>query len=344
MRRAVLAGAVAVTLLAGGCASTRANPGDTAKGVHTVPSPTGPPGSVLVANDCSDFAATARTAGFGAMTQAPGGGLPAGVHPVSLLKCSLDAQNVPNQGQWLVVTTIRSTGSVDAFVSALRAAYVKPPQPTPKGTWGCADDAYVQPWIALIDAAGKAYRIQIPMWGVCPAPDPDVMKALAAVKTTTVATDQIRQTMSPGAQASGCVQQFAEMAFVDSQPGGSGASRPFFPSSTPPATGLRVCYYKITGAYDKQKPAGDYEAAATITGSQAQAIYTGLMNAPVASGKPCDAPAMEYAVLFDAKTGGNWSVVELGGCGLASPDSGADRQAPAAVVQALIAAKDAARN
>jgi hypothetical protein len=335
----VLAAATTLTatLLAGGCAS-RTSPGYTGTAPGRSPLNGAPSAPMLVANDCADFAATARTAGFGA-TQSPGGVLPADVHPVSLLKCSLDNQDVPGQGQWLVVTTIRSTGSVDGFVSALRAAYVKAPQPTPKGNFACADVAYVQPWVALVDAAGKAYRVEIPIWGVCPAPDPDVMKALGAVATKTVATERIQQTMSPGAQASGCVQQFAEMAFVDSQSGTSGASRPFFPSTSVPAGGLRVCYYKITGTYDKQKPAGDFEAAATITGSQAAAVYEGLMNAPVATAKTCDAPATEYAVIFDNASGGAWSVVELGGCKLASPDSGADRQAPAAVVQTLLAAK-----
>jgi hypothetical protein len=292
---------------------------------------------VQTKNDCTDYTSSITSGDFAGSQSAPGV-LPADAHPTSLLECTMATQDVPGQGQWQVVNTIRSTGSVDAFVSALRAGYVKPPQPAPKTPSVCPDIGYTQPWIALIDADGEVYRIQIPSWGVCPAPDPDVTKALAAVQTTTVSTERIRQTTSPGAQSSGCAQQFAEMAFVDTQFSGSGTTKPFF-SGPNPAKTLRACYYKLAGPYDKVKPAGEFESAATITGSQGTLIHDGLQNAPVATVKACDAPATEYAVLSDGAGGGGWSVVELDGCKLAAPDFGPDRDAPAPVIQALLTAK-----
>jgi hypothetical protein len=281
--------------------------------------------------------ASTKAGDFGA-TQQPGGGLPPDSHPTALLKCDLDTEDVTGQGQWLVVKTVRSTGSVDGFVDVLRAAYVKPAQPTPKGDVACADVAYVQPWLVLADADGHAYRISVPMWGVCPAPDPDVMKALAALPMTTVTTDRIRQTTSAGAQASGCSQQYADMAFVNVTSDGNGASGSYVPFPGPGTT-LAVCYYKISGSYDRVKPAGDFDGTATITGAQAAAVHQDLLNSPLATIKTCAAPASEYAVIHDTLAGGDWSVVELGGCGLVAPSSGADRQASAPLVQALLAAK-----
>jgi outer membrane murein-binding lipoprotein Lpp len=333
MRRMVLASVVLATLLVGGCASKSSGAGAGASpgGASTQPSP-----PVQAKNDCTDFAASVKSGHTDAAPPADGG-LPAGAHPVSLLKCVEDNQDVPGQGQWLVVNTVRSTGSVDGFVSALRAGYSKPAQPTPKGPIACAAVGYTVEWIVLVDADGTAYQIQIPFWGVCPAPDPDVLKALAAVPTTVASTERIRQTTSPGAQSSGCTQQFAEMAFVDAQANGSTTTRPFFAAPNADKA-FRACFYHLANDADKSKPAGDYEFSATITGSQGAAIYNGLASAPVATATSCAAPATEYAVL-STTAGSGWSVVELDGCKLAAPDSGVDRQAPAPVVQALLAAK-----
>ena len=335
MRRTVLAGVVLATVLVGGCASRSSGP-SSGPG-KAVPATTQPSAPVKTKNDCTDFAASIASGRIGGSPSAVGG-LPADAHPVSLLKCVQDDQNVAGQGEWIVVNTIRSTGSVDGFVSALRAGYVRPPQPTPKAPIACPAIGYTTQWIALVDADGTAYQIQIPFWGVCPAPDPDVLKALAAVQTTVVSTQRIRQTTSAGAQSSGCTQQFAEMAFVNAQSSASGTTRPFF---SDPSSGkaFRVCFYRLAGNADKLKPAGDFQSAATITGSQAAAIYDGLMNAPIAAAKACAAPATEYAVLSGNAGAGDWSVVELDGCKLAGPDSGPDRETPAPVLQALLAAK-----
>ena len=334
MRRMILAGAVVATLLFSGCASKSA-------GARSGGSPgsatTQPSAPVPAKNDCSDFTASIKS---GQTSSAPPavGGLPAGAHPVSLLKCVEENQDVPGQGQWQVVDTVRSTGSVDGFVSALRAGYAKPPQPTPKGPIGCPAIGYALQWIVLVDADGTAYQIQIPFWGVCPAPDPDVLKALEAVPTTVASTERIRQTTSPGAQSSGCTQQFAEMAFVNAQSNGPTTTRPFFAAPNA-GKAFRACFYHLASDADKIKPAGDYVSSATLTGSQGATIYDGLTSAPMATANSCTAPATDYAVLSNATTGGGWSVIELDGCKLAAPDSGPDRQAPAPVIQALLAAK-----
>jgi len=130
------------------------------------------------------------------------------------------------------------------------------------------------------------------------------------------------------------------MAFAAAQMNVPATTRPFFPG-TNSSKDLRACYYLLLGAVDKHdlKPAGDFQSAVTITGSQAAVIYDGLMNAPVATAKSCDAPATAYAAVFAGAGHGAWSVVELDGCRLAAPESGPDRQVPVAVIQALVAAK-----
>jgi hypothetical protein len=346
---AVAVVAALTTLVASGCASRHLDEGAAPRsGAATDPSDSLASGAqntprlvpAPTKNDCADFTASVKAGtvqGRYPMT----GDLPPGAHPVSLLECVDASQDAPGQGQWRVVDTVRSTGPVDGFVNALRAAYVKPPTANPTGDHACPAIGYAQRWLALVDADGTAYQIRIPMGGVCLAPNSDVLKALDAIPTTVASTERIQQTTSPGAQSSGCPQQFAEMAFVAAQSGPVGTTRPFF-LGTSPVKDLRACFYKIAGAADKNdpKPAGGFTSDVTLTGSQAAAVRDGLMNAPVAAdAKTCAAPATQYAVLFDDGGAGDWSVVELDGCKLAAPDAGADRQAPAAVIELLLPGK-----
>jgi hypothetical protein len=228
--------------------------------------------------------------------------------------------------------------SVDAFVSALRAAYVKPPQEAVPGGHGCPAVGYIPQTVTLVDANGTAYSVGIPLWGVCPAPDPDVMKALAAVPTTVVSTDLIKQVESPGAQASGCAQQFAEVAFTATQLQSSGSQRPFF-SGYDPDKAITACFYTLDPNPDPVKPSGTFQSSATITGSQGAVVYDGLMNAPVVTSTSCKDPAIEYAVVKPVESASEWGVVELTGCKLATSDVGSLRQPSQAVLDALLAAR-----
>jgi hypothetical protein len=293
----------------------------------------------LAKNDCTDVVAAAKSSAAFPASSPQGGVLPADAHPASLLQCKFDTRAIPDQGQWTVVDTVRSTGSIDAFVSALRAAYVKPPQAPPAGDYACPAIGYITQPVTIVDADGTAYSVGIPFWGVCPAPDPDVTKALAAVPTTVVSTDLIRQVVSRGAQASGCAQQFAEMAFVTAtQPGLSGSQRPFF-SAADPEKAIAACFYTLDPNPDPGKPAGNFHSFATITGSQGAVIYDGLTNAPVVASASCKDPATEYAVVSPGRSVGEWSVVELTGCKLAASDGGGLRQPSQAVLDALLAAR-----
>jgi hypothetical protein len=174
---AAVTAALLATMTAGGCASR--DDVDSGNG-HVVPAATHLP-PVSAKNDCIDFAAAVRANTNQGRYPTPGD-LPAQAHPASLLRCVEAPQDIPGQGQWWVVNTVRSTGSVDGFVSALRASYVKAPQPTPHGKIACPAIGYSPEWIALIDADGTAYQIRIPSWGVCGQPDTDVLKALGTVR------------------------------------------------------------------------------------------------------------------------------------------------------------------
>jgi hypothetical protein len=325
---------VTVVALSSACASGVVKTAPGSDPMRVIPTP------VLAKNDCTDVVAASKSPpGLGNLGSG-GGVLPADAHPVSLLQCKSELREIPDQGQWSVIDTLRSTGSIDAFVSALRAAYVKPPEAPPTGDrWGCSDVLYVAPPVTLVDADGTAYGVGIPFWGVCPAPDPDVTKALAAVPTTVVSTDLIRQVESPGARASGCAQQFAEMAFViATQPGSSGSQRPFFSAPDPDKT-ITACFYTLDNNADRVKPAGTFQSSATITGSQGAVIYDGLMNAPIVTSASCKDPAAEYAAVSSGGSVGQWSVVELTGCKLAASNTGSLRQPAQAVLDALLAAR-----
>lgn len=335
MRRTVLTAVIVTALLAGGCASKQDG-----KSSGAVRPTSPPPAPVLTKNDCSDLTTAVKTTDRLFQPPPAAGSLPADAHPVSLLQCTTTTQDVPGQGQWSVIDTVRSTGSVDGFVRALRANPTKPPEKRPTGDYACAAVGYVEPWIVLVDADGTAYQIQVPQWGVCNGPDPDVLKALDAVPTEVASTERIRQTLSPQAQAGGCVQQYSEMAFVQAQwaQATTGSPPPFF---TPKDSNepVRVCYYKLEANYEKAKPAGDFDAAATIPAGQGVALHDSMTNAPASTTKSCDAPATEFAVVTGNAFGKGGSVVELSGCRLATSDPGPDHQVPDSVIQALLAAK-----
>ncbi|NUP51175.1 MAG: hypothetical protein HOW97_28265 [Catenulispora sp.] len=334
MRRTVLTAVIVAALLAGGCAS---KPDSKSSGAVRPTSP--PPAPVPAKNDCSELAAAAKSGGLYQPPPATGS-LPADARPVSLLQCTTTVQGAPDQGQWSVVQTVRSTGSVDGFVRALRANPTKPPEKDPGKNYACPAIGYVEPWIVLVDADGKAYQIQVPRWGVCNGPDPDVLKALDAVPTKVVSTERIQQTLSPQAQAGDCVQQYAEMAFVQDQwaQATTGSPPPFF-APKDPTEPVHACYYKLEANYEKAKPAGDFDGAATIPAGQGAALHDSLANAPASTTESCDTPAAEFAVVTGNAFGKGGSVIELSGCKLATSDPGPDHQVPDSLIQALLAAK-----
>jgi hypothetical protein len=335
MRRSVLAGVlVTVVALSSACASglntTAPGTGAGNAGPATTPVP--------AKNDCTDVVAAYKSSPGLGPAASPGGILPADAHPVSLLQCKFGIRDIPDQGQWAVIDTVRSTGSIDGFVSALRAAYVKPPQQPAPGGNGCPAVGYIPQTVTLVEPNGTAYNVGIPLWGVCPAPDPDVTKALAALPTAVVSTDLIKQVESPGAQASGCAQEFAEVAFTATQLRSSGTQRPFF-SAPDPDKAITACFYTLNPNPDPVKPGGTFQSSATITGSQGALIYDGLMNAPVVTSASCTAPATEYTVIKPVGSESQWGVVELTGCKLAATDTGSLRQPAEAVLDALLAAR-----
>jgi hypothetical protein len=106
MRRSVVVGVlVTVVALSSACASglDKPAPGTSAGNVGPATTP------VLATNDCTDVVAASKASGRLGPPASEGGILPADAHPASLLQCKFDIRAIPDQGQWAVIDTVRST-------------------------------------------------------------------------------------------------------------------------------------------------------------------------------------------------------------------------------------------
>ena len=322
MRRGALT-AVVVMLAAGGCTG---HDGGTS-------------GTVPARNDCSAMRASVRTDATGgySMTVPEGGPLPADFRPVSILRCDVTTTDIPGDGNWLVLTENRSTGSVNAFIAALRDAYEKP-----RGTYGVSSAcAAIGPQsVVLVDATGKAFLALVPGNGPCGEPDPVAEAAMRVVPMRVVATDRIKRLSTAAQQATSCSTQWKDEApLFASEPAPETTS----PQGTMPgfkgSTKLKVCYYKVDPG-SSNLPVGTVLSSTEIQGDPAGVILDGLAASPSAQKGQCTSTGTSFAVLFpeDIQTGG-FVEVELDGCKRATPSSGLLRQPPQRVVDALLAAE-----
>ena len=336
----VMLAIAASALTLGGCASrVTAHTGDgsiAAPPMPTTPVPTTNDCAALKADMSSNEAPSAVVFGYAG---APGGYLPADFHPVSMVECRTRQEEVPGQGRWAVVDTLRSTGSVDTFVSALRAAMAGPAPTRPAV---CTDDLVMVPWIALVDAKGGAFHVRIPT-DYCDKPDKAVFVALGAVALKVVATDRVVQIQSAAGETAGCEDQWADLAMMNSAnpgptaPPTTGAPGPFF-NIAGTTKNLKVCYYRLKPGYLPEKPMGTFQSGATLSGATSAAVYDGLAASPWA--KPCSTAPISFAVVFTDEVKGVVSgVVELDGCRRASPNYGGVRQPTQSVIDALLAAR-----
>jgi hypothetical protein len=274
--------ALAVALLAAGCATAGTAPGG-APEVH--PTWDGCPES--------------RSAPDGEAIDLPR--LGDDFTPVAVTVCATGPRSAPAGGEDMVATEQRGA-DVEALVAALRL-------PDEERTDGaCTLDLPIVPWFALHDAQGRWVRPGVPV-DACGKPRIEVRDALAGLKLTTVTSRKVGEITSAAAAAAGCVQRWADMVSVEARD----------ERTAPPPTGyapapdaaVRVCVYRVPPAEQSSgKPGGDFVAGGPLTPAEWAAIRTALPSGTPAA--RCDTPANRFAVLSVSAPGEVY--VELDGC------------------------------
>jgi hypothetical protein len=171
---------------------------------------------------------------------------------------------------------------------------------------GCTTDLVATPWLALIDAQGRWVRPGVPI-DRCNHPRREVLTALDALHTTQVSSRFLNTTISDGAAASGCGQDYSDMAWATLR---NDPTRTAAPTAVPtPDATVKVCIFRVPAREQGGlKPGADYKSSLAQFSAQWHAVRQELARAgPPAA---CTVPGSLIAV-FDGGT-----VVELDGCRL----------------------------
>lgn len=225
--------------------------------------------------------------------------LDASFAPVAAVICRTVDQKRPGGGTDQLAVEDRAT-DVTALVTALRL-------PDGKHTdGGCTLDLVVPPWLVLLDAQSRWIRPGVPIDG-CHHPRREVLNAISALHTTRVSSHLLRTVISDGAAASGCGQDYSDMAWAQLR---NDPTRTAAPTAVPtPAAPVKVCIFRVPASErGGPKPGADYESNLTLTPQQWDAVEHELTHAGPPA--PCRTSASRIAVLDDG------TVAELDGCRL----------------------------
>ncbi|GAA3339227.1 hypothetical protein GCM10020358_22250 [Amorphoplanes nipponensis] len=221
--------------------------------------------------------------------------------PVAAVLCTVGPARRPDGGEDLAATE-RRADDVAALVAALR----RPDEPLNGGI--CTTEAYLMPWIALLDAQGRWTRVRPPR-DACGKVRVEVRDALQALRTTTVASRPVREIESSAAAAAGCRQQWADMVRVAGLGRTNGEPAVVPPGFDGPVP-VRLCVYRVPADQQRtDKPAGEFVSGRVLGDGQWAGVRREIEAAGPAA--PCAVPAAGFAVLH---VGAGQIHVELDGC------------------------------
>jgi hypothetical protein len=262
------------------------------------------------------------------VTQTP---LPTGFVPVAATRCLVGFETVPGDGDWMTKIEQRAEGDLGALAMELRRPdAVDPPNAV------CPAIGYLPTIITLIDATGTGTVPSIPH-GVCGAPMPSVLRAIADLPWQTERETPVRRVRSELEVSSGCSGTYKPViALIAAQSGGAAPLiGPVF-SEAPSA--LHVCRYEpakddTVELKGVQYGVGRLTSAATLDGATMTAFLEALAGAPQA--RPCSEPPAAFAEVHPAEERGRSIAVELSGCYRFMDPLGGLRQLDAAAVAPL---------
>ena len=222
--------------------------------------------------------------------------LPAGFKPVKLVACGIEERRSRAEGQWTYRVTMEAVRGLDAVVAALRAEQ----PPVPAGDRACTADLRPDPWLLLVDAAGREVLPVIPHENMCDKP---IDVGLEALHYTVVEATQLRQSFTPAQLGTDCPPQWKN------EPRMMRAEMRDTPQAL--ATGLqpvRVCVYGPGAEAD----VGDFVSGLALGEKQSARIAAAMLGGEPAASAGCE-PAEDFAVVHLAAPEG-WVYVEMSGC------------------------------
>jgi hypothetical protein len=228
-----------------------------------------------------------------------------GFTPVAAMVCARENRRRADGGEDLVATEGRAT-DIAALVAALRLPDAAPT------TQACTDDLPMVPWFALVDARGRWVRPGTPA-DECGKIRTEVRTAVRAVTLAPVSAHAIRETVSAGAAAAGCEQDWSDMIAASPADG----PRPAVAAPAPYtlAGEIRLCVYRVpAGEQGSAKPVGGFVHGGVLPAGKLSAVAARVRSLRPAAA--CRRPAGLFATLMPTgENAGRGSVyVELDGC------------------------------
>jgi hypothetical protein len=237
------------------------------------------------------------------------GSVPTGFRPTLAVRCvDQEAGRPDGSVAWMTVEQ-RASNRLQPLLDAL-ALPSQHPGKFEQVT--CTADAWLPPWLFLMDAEGRWIYPEIPR-NVCEKPRPEFSAAYAALSFTVRTKEVIRTVRTAAAAKAGCEQQATDMVGFATRFEHPVRAAP----TTDPFTGkrpLRLCRYHVSASDRRsEKAQGDFVAGGLLPASQAEAVVRALLSSAVAVAG-CNRRAETFALLWRSDQKSPQVYVELDGC------------------------------
>jgi hypothetical protein len=245
------------------------------------------------------------------------GGAPADFRSVTVVRCLVEERQQPDGSVALTHVEQRAAGDLKPLLQALA---LPSQQPGKSEQVACTADAWLPPWLFLMDSRGRWIYPKIPT-NVCAKPRQEFSAAYDALAFTDRATEVLRTVRSAAAVRAGCEQRSTDMVWF--------ASHFEHPTSTPPADPfqghpLRACSYRsIAAERGQDKAQGEFTSGGPLAAAKAAAVARALR---ASTWKPtnCTTQAHLVALVWRQDQQGPQLYVELDSCRRALVYGGAE--------------------
>lgn len=235
------------------------------------------------------------------------GGVPSGFSATTVVLCE-ESERQDARGDTIEVGLERTSTGVGPLLTYLA-------QPSERPSDGaCTADAWLAPWLFLVDGGGRYVAPAIPVDG-CGKPlgwyeDRDRLAWQTIAYTDRVVLEgEVRETAE--ARRAGCAMGWKDM--VDAYATSSHVRPGRLPRDPFAGRRLKSCVYAVpTADRGTDTPAGEFVRGSDLADEQRRALVSLLLAAPEVS-QPCTTPNVRFATVAPAD-GGPSLYVELDGC------------------------------
>jgi hypothetical protein len=228
--------------------------------------------------------------------------LPAGFHPVRVVRCVSESHMISGDGEWQYVDAQTADSALAPFLAALKL----PSETPPAGNYACTAVGILIPPFALVDASGAIVHPKLPM-SYCNAPLPQVLNTLRDLPWRTETEQKLNQIQTQLEVDTGCPSPYKDMFEfpVLGTPVPWDKTRAL---ANPAPTA--VCSYTASGT--GTDAVGTLAQGVKLTSAQQSAISRALAQSEQAAAPACSTRATRFALLTGPNSIG--LMIELDGC------------------------------